>query len=279
MKLEAKTLAVLVSSLLTSRARRVRPCPGIEYPVPFLVLVAVLMLIPGHDGVARADLLDGLQLHVEFENNVVDSSSNGFDGQAIGDLQYAAGVIGQAAMFDGVNDQVLFPTFSDALITVNDFSISYWFNTPSGSLLSVLGKREICAASLFYDIRMNANRSMGLEVNDGVTSFVVSSGDTTPGWHHVAFTRSGTDFQAFLDGELVDQNVSPATLDFSNTATLGLSNSPCIGADGTVMLEGGIDELRVYDRLLTDFEIVNLGGIFADGFETGDTSEWSSTVP
>jgi hypothetical protein len=73
--------------------------------------------------------------------------------------------------------------------------------------------------------------------------------------------------------------VTPATFDFSNTATLGLSNSPCIGADGTVMLEGGIDDLRIYDRVLTDFEIVNLGGIFADGFETGDVSAWSGSVP
>jgi hypothetical protein len=243
-----------------------------------LLFAGLLVLTPGPDGVARADLLDGLQLHLEFENNVVDSSPNSFDGQASGDLQYAVGVIGQAASFDGVDDQVLFPTFLNTVITDNDFSIAFWFDLPSGSLLSVLGKREICAVSPFFDIRRNANGFMVFEFSDSSSFHQVLSPAITAGWHHVALTRTGTDLEAFLDGELVAQAMTPSTFDLSNTATLGLSNSPCIGADGTQMLEGSLDDLRIYNRLLTEFEIVNLAGMLADGFESGDTSAWSSTV-
>ncbi len=278
MKRGVERPTALVSSVFTSRASRLQPGSGVKSPLLVLLFAGLLVLAPGVDGVARADLLDGLQLHLEFENNVVDSSSNSFDGQASGDLQYAAGVIGQAASFDGVDDQVLFPTFLNTVITDNDFSIAFWFDLPAGELLSVLGKREICAVSPFFDIRRSVNGPMVFEVSDSSSFHQVLSPVTTAGWHHVALTRTGTDLEAFLDGELAAQAMTPSTFDLSNTATLGLSNSPCIGADGTQMLVGSLDDLRIYNRLLTDFEIVNLSGMLADGFESGDTSAWSSTV-
>ncbi len=279
MKRAVERLTALVLSVFALRASRVQQDLGIKSPTSCLLLASLLALTPGYAGVAKADLLDGLQLHVEFEDNVVDSSPNGFDGQANGDLQYAVGVIGQAAMFDGVDDEVLFPTFSDTMLADNDFSIAFWFDLPTGELLSVLGKRETCSVSPFFDIRANSNRALSFEVSDPSSFHTVSSPATTAGWHHVTFTRTGTDLQAFLDGELAQENVTPSTFDFTNMATLGMSNSPCIGSDGTQMLIGGIDELRIYDRRLTDFEIVNLGGIFADGFESGDVSAWSASVP
>lgn len=282
MKCAVGVLTALVSSVFTLGASRVQQGSGVKSPFPSFLVLAVLVLILGQDCVARADLLDGLQLHIEFEDNVVDSSSNSFDGQASGDLQYAAGVIGQAATFDGVDDQVLFPTFSDSLITDSDFSVSFWFNLPSGPLLSVLGKRESCSVSPFFDIRRSANGSMVFEVSDSSGFHQLFSPATTAGWHHVALTRTGTNLEAFLDGALVAQTTTPSTLDLSNTATLGLSNSPCIGSDATQMLVGGLDDLRIYTRLLTDSEIFDLGGIlagiFADGFESSDTSAWSRTV-
>ena len=278
MKLEGERLTAYLSSVFNLRGSRVLQGDGVRSPVRSLFFTGLLVLTLGAGGAASAGVLDGLQLHVEFENNVVDSSLNGFDGQASGDVQYSAGVIGQAAIFDGIDDQVLFPTFLDTVITDNDFSIAFWFDLPTGELLSVLGKREICAVSPFFDIRMGAGRVMAFEVSDLGGFYTVATPATTSGWHHVVFTRSGTVLQAFLDGKLVDQGVTPATLDFSNTATLGLSNSPCVGADGTQMLEGGLDDLRIYNRLLTDFEIASLGGLLADGFESGDTSGWSSSM-
>ena len=70
--------------------------------------------------------------------------------------------------------------------------------------------------------------------------------------------------------------MTPASIDFSNTAVLGLSNSPCVGtADGTQMLKGSIDDLRIYNRVLSQAEIVTLSGIFADDLESGNTSRWT----
>ena len=254
---------------------------SIEFRTRCLLIAAVLATALGICGVARAGLLDGLQLHVEFENNVLDSSPNGYDGQSSGGLQFSSGVIGQAGNFDGIDDQVLFPGFSDALLSDNDFTIAYWFNVPTGFQRSVLSKRAICSLDPFIDIRMNPSRAMNLEVSSAIDNYFISAGATTSGWHHAAFTRTGAALEAFLNGQLVDQNMTPASIDFSNTAVLGLSNSPCVGSvDGTQMLMGGVDDLRIYNRVLTDFEIFTIGGgIFANDFESGDTSDWSSSVP
>ena len=268
-----------VCSVFNFRAGRVQQRSGTASPIPPVLLLALLVLFLGPGGIARADLLDGLQLHVEFEDNVFDSSPNGFDGQSSGDLQYASGVIGQAASFDGVDDKVLFPAFTDALIGQNDFTFAYWFNVPSGLVRSVLGKRRICGLDPFIDIRMGPARTMSLEVSTAVGNYFIGTPPVDSGWHHVAFTRAGTDLQAFLNGQLVNQMTIAAALDFSNTTALGLSSSPCIDTtDGTKWLMGGIDDLRIYNRVLTDFEIATLGGLLADGFESGDTSAWSSTV-
>jgi len=279
MKRDVMRFTAPVYSVFNFRASRVQQRFGTASPIPPVLLLALLVLIPGPGSVARADLLDGLQLHVEFEDNVFDSSPNGFDGQSSGDLQYASGVIGQAASFDGLDDKVLFPAFTDALIGQNDFTFAYWFNVPSGPVRSVLGKRRICALDPFIDIRMGPTRTMSLEVSTVAGNYFVATPAVDSGWHHVAFTRAGTDLQAFLNGQLVNQMTTAAALDFSNTTALGLSNSPCIDStDGTKMLMGGIDDLRIYNRLLTDFEIATLGGLFSDGFESSDTSAWSSTV-
>lgn len=248
--------------------RRVETGRGTRFPGSSSFLAVLLAITAGYGSAVNAGLLDGLQLHVGFENAVVDSSANGFDGQANGDLQYGNGVIGQAAVFDGVDDQVLFPTFTDALISDNDFTIAYWFNLPSSSIRSVFGKREICGLGPFIDIRVNAINTMRLELSNGGRTWGVGVQEVPPGWHHVAYTRSGTDFQAFLDARLVDEASTPEIINFQNTAILGVSNSPCTGLDGTLMLDGSLDDLRVYNRRLSAAEIRELVNIFADGFES-----------
>lgn len=253
----------------------------VEFCLRFSTWVAILILTffaRGSDS-AVAGVLDGLVLHIEFEDDVLDTSPSGYDGQSSGGLQYGPGVIGQAAQFDGIDDQVLFPTFEDALISQNDFTIAYWFNVAPGGSLSVLGKREVCGLSAFIDIRRNRFGEMGLEVSSPAQNYVVAVPATPLEWHHVAFTRTGALLEAFLDGLFVDMETTNGSIDFTNTAVLGLSNSPCVGADITRMMEGQIDDLRIYGRVLTDLEIASLGGLFADGFESGDTSAWSNTVP
>lgn len=232
-----------------------------------LFLAVPLAVLLSHGSVVYADLLDGLQLHVGFENNVLDSSANGFDGEANGDLQYVKGVIGQAAVFDGVDDQVLFPAFSDALIGDNDFTLTYWFSLTGGLTHAVLSKRAWCGYAPFFDIRVNAASVTRLELSDGNRTFGVSIPETTSEWHHVAFTRSGVNLRAFLNAKLVDESTVPENTNFQNTSYLGVSNSPCIGADGTQMLEGRLDDLRIYNRPLSEAEIRKLIVIFSDGFE------------
>jgi hypothetical protein len=252
---------------------------GCTFPTELLYLVAALFACLPIPAVAGNGA--GLELHLEFENNVFDSSTNGFDGQAFGNLQYAPGVIGQAASFDGTDDQVLFPSFPDALLGQNDFTIAFWFSIPVDQGYSVLGKRQICARDPFLDIRTGGtNPNVSLEVSSPAQNYFPGSVPNPSGWQHVVFTRSGAAYQTFFNGQLLSVGTTTVTLDLSNTATLGLSNSPCINADGTNMLKGQIDDLRIYSRVLSAPEVASLVGlVFADNLESGDTAAWSQTVP
>lgn len=260
---------------------RLEVTEALKLPYRLWTWVALLLLtfLAGGSDSAVAGLLDGLVLHIEFENDVLDSSPNGYDGQSSGGLQYGPGVIGQSADFDGIDDQVLFPTFDDSLISQNDLTIAFWFNVAPGGTLSVLSKRETCGLDPFIDIRKGRLGNMGFEVSSPTQNYWVTVPATPLEWHHVAFTRTGAALEAFLDGLIFDMETTGGPIDFTNTAVLGLSNSPCVDLDVTRMLEGQIDDLRIYDRVLTDIEIAYLGGLFADGFESGNTSGWTNEVP
>ncbi len=190
---------------------------------------------------------------------MVDGSANGFDGQASGGLQYVPGMLGQAASFD------------------NDFTLAFWFNIPLDQGYSVLGKREICARDPFIDIRTgNISPNVSLEVSDAAQNYFPGAVQKPAGWHHVAFTRTGTSYQSFFNGQLRKTGETTVSLDITNDAIPGLSNSPCVVLDGTDRLKALIDDLRLYNRVLSTEEVAALAGpMFADG-SSGDATRVQS---
>jgi hypothetical protein len=78
-------------------------------------------------------------------------------------------------------------------------------------------------------------------------------------WNFVTLMRKGTNSIVYINGLMTDQKTAGSILD--NTAIFGVSNSPCIGRDGTGMLKGELDSLRIYNRALSEIEIKQLAGI------------------
>ena len=208
-----------------------------------------------------------LVLHVGFDGDVDDDSTSGAHGVPVGGLSYTVGVLGLAADFDGVDAAVTFPTFPDGFLSTNDFTIAFRFNVSTSGDMSVVSKRPVCNAAPFIDVQ-GQNGSMRMEIADGTPGAArVVEAPYTAGWHHFVGIREGTQIRAYLDWGLVDEDTTPILYDLTNTIALGLSTSPCVGVDGTVMLSGLLDDLRVYTRALTADEVLGLEQIFADGFE------------
>jgi hypothetical protein len=206
-----------------------------------------------------ADLNDGLVAYYPFNGNAQDASGQDNHGTEHGGLNYAAGKIGQAANFDGVNDKILFSAISHDYFGNNDFSISFYFSTAQ-SRNAVLSKREPCLHDHFFDIR-GGSEGINFEIDDNLRqnySVLVYSEGNANQWYLYTAVKNGKNIRLYIDGDLVKEHSTTSVMDISNNATLGISNSPCIGVDGTTMLKGQVDEFRIYNRALSEAEIKQL---------------------
>jgi hypothetical protein len=90
------------------------------------------------------------------------------------------------------------------------------------------------------------------------TSQTVVSGGIDGNWHHLAATRDGSSLKFYVDGIFVGSSPSPAGSDPSTNFCdwiLGYGYN-----SGFVYWHGGLDDLRIYNRVLTAVEIGKLSG-------------------
>lgn len=110
----------------------------------------------------------------------------------------------QAFSFDGVNDFVRVPHNSSLNPESADFTVDFWMKTTSSDVRAVLNKRQFCAHSSFWDIRLSAGHLViELDQDAGATNYnlfrstiAVNDGN----WHHVALVRQGTIATLYIDG-------------------------------------------------------------------------------
>jgi hypothetical protein len=77
-------------------------------------------------------------------------------------------------------------------------------------------------------------------------------------WHHLAGSYDGTAFRLYFDGQLVQETlcaITPANTD--HPVTIGFANGPWGDSDNSPF-DGFIDDVRIYNRTLSDCEIAAL---------------------
>ena len=147
-----------------------------------------------------------------------------------------------------------FSAYPDPFFGTNDFTVAFWFNLGTVGRQSVLSKRAFCGNTNFIDIRTQGSQ-IHLELTEGGSPGYTSSATYTPGWHHFAGVREGATIRVYLDGSLADEDSTGTVLDIEDPVDLGIGTSACVGVDGTVPLQGSLDDLRIYSRALDDLEI------------------------
>ena len=218
--------------------------------------VCLTSLALGVCGLAQADLNDGLVAYYPFNGNANDESGNGNDG----------GVDGATLVKDrnGNNESAYnFPEGSKIrsrdLADSRSISFSLWFR---------INEFPSSTRFLIFEGDDAGGRDTALDLQPDSLSFLTKLGDTVAlpsslieleQWHHVAAVA---DFESksksiWLDGNLIDQ------VYFNRSANVGYHHNLIIGAfdDGTTSYGsfiGDLDDIRVYDRGLTDDEITQL---------------------
>jgi len=212
-----------------------------------------------------------------------DQSGNGNNGTAVGTLVVADTSEGgsYAYDFDGSNDYI--DTGSTTVHQNTLFTYSFWINA-SASLSSITGavgsyekigdNRGPLACSISGDGRLSwLYMSLGNTYNSAQQLKSVGNVyDST--WHHVVCEFDGNNNEAkiYIDGTLNTSTASsvPNTVNISTSLKFGL------GSEGYTT--GRMDDVRVYNRTLTQSEITHLAtarGIEGRPFDgLGDEQLW-----
>jgi hypothetical protein len=184
-------------------------------------------------------------------NTAFDSSGNNRNGTLQGNPQWVAGWIGGALQFDG-NDHVDTGYTQD----LAKWTIAAWVISPaapSGDSPSGPVHRE-----QNYQFNWNhgdATFRGAAALNVGGTWYAASymplSADT---WYHLAATYDGDVFKAYRNGVLITTNTAPTGNPDAETNTLKIARH----AAAAQFFTGTVDDVRVYNRVLTDAEIKQL---------------------
>ncbi len=205
-------------------------------------------------------LQDGLVAHYNFNNcDARDLTDNASDGKLFGDVTCWCGIEDDGLLFDGVNDYVEFHGMVNRYFTTSDFSLSFFIRTDQYAFFqqSLFSKREDCGEDHVLDFLLDRNKKI---INTKVQqSEYKGYKDISPeiedgGWYHIALVREGQAARTYVNGNLHKSVSRCSGVDLSNGAILSFSNSPCL--DGrTQRFKGILDEVRVYDRAITDEEV------------------------
>jgi len=187
------------------------------------------------------------------DGKLKDLSGKGSDGTINGIILTTNGKVGGAFNFDGVNN---FVDMGNPDVLNQDFrkiSISFWVypNAVTGADAGLVGKGTSPYGTTYHSI--NPPSIFGYIVDGG---YSVSHNAPTNSWYHVVLTFDGATPKEslYINGNFVDGNsnhdLAAGIRIESNPFLIGKRVGP-----PDVYFNGIIDEVRVYNKALTDEEV------------------------
>lgn len=207
------------------------------------------------------DLSKGLVAYFTFnECDARDDSGQGSVGQLIGNVRCWCGVEDDGLLFDGQQAHVIFSGAINDYFTTSDFTVSFYLKSEAALVFpqSVISKREACDDYHLLDITLDTHlQELTTEVKETENKLYRELGPALPegGWLHYALVREGVYARTYINGQLIKTARRCSGIDLSNDAPFAIGNSPCVQTGRMRRFKGVIDELRVYDRALTNEEI------------------------
>jgi len=203
-------------------------------------------------------LIFGLVSWWKFDGNILDVKSKN-DGVIGGSPVYDDGELNQGLKFDGEEDYV---NISDNFnLDMEDaITISAWIKLDDfGSMQKILTKRSDYDGYIFgikNDGKLygGIGDGVGFEVTDGVTILKDQ-------WYHVSMVYEDyTDrLLTYINGTLVENMTTTKSLSVSGEElTIGAQNTYIGSGSVGQFFNGTIDEVAIYNKALTEWEILQL---------------------
>jgi hypothetical protein len=189
------------------------------------------------------------------------------DGRPVRGARYAPGVRGgddKAFSFNGKRAEFRFNDRGGNFAR-HSFTLAFFIKTTSPAMQAIWEKRLVCAAHRFWGFRMS-DGVPGAELmsdqlgRDYVGNFSSRRNIGDGAWHHMALVRKGVTATIYIDGLVAATKSTRREVDIWNDAPLRAGMSICVGVDGTKPFNGGLDELMIFERALTERKIQALIG-------------------
>ena len=257
---------------------------GSEHIVDYLK-ISTSDSVPG----AADSLSDGLVAHYKFDGNANDDTGNNNHGTEYGGVTYVSRVGGQAASFDGIDDYInIGNNFS---LYEKSMTISSWVKLSSlpDSYSMIVNDYSAGDGEWGMGMYVGNTGNIRTHVGAGYNNHAMSANSelslNDAEWHLVTGTYSDNDkkVKIYVDGAfLAENNWVGSSGGFTSIDTLmhdpsvynwyvGIHSEyfvyPSIGAH---YYNGQIDELRIYNRALSEAEIQEL---FNDGSTTNENEQ------
>ncbi|MDP7281040.1 MAG: FG-GAP-like repeat-containing protein, partial [Candidatus Poribacteria bacterium] len=221
---------------------------------------------------APDDLTTGLVAYYPFNGNANDESGNGNDGSVNGatltpDRNDADS---NAYKFDGDNDFITLSNPNAFKLKTHTISIWVRFITLGNSRISILGSEPGIPGEgwksdgfalgsgsdghLYYKINSGSKQ----ENHGGIYWWAkTASNAIKPStWYQLVTSYDGNVQKIYLNGELIKTVVADLTITFGNTPVI-IGDTYCC-KDWIADFEGDLDDLRFYDRVLSEAEVAKL---------------------
>ncbi len=209
----------------------------------------------------------GMVAWFPFDENSGTSTSNlvndGNDGILVNNPNWVSGQMAANSLNFNANTYVKVNDQPKLNFGKGDFSIDAWIRMKRGSrgvrkiVSKRINRRGNVRGYLFY---VYQNNKLGLQLADGMhtnTSSGVIPNLTDGRWHQVAVTvdrNSSKGIRYYFDGRLVGTaNPTSRSGDLSNSSSLSIGSE--FGSSNFI---GGIDELELFNRVLSRGEIIHL---------------------
>lgn len=219
----------------------------------------------------ESSLQEGLLVYYPFSGNAQDESGNGHHGKVFGATLGSDkdGKKNSSYSFDGANDYI---ELGDILDDLNyPFTVSVWVRPVkhTGMYNTIFTAQDNSPLYNGFELHIRNGNSIGIIIGDGrgensgaySRSKSAEINDRTGKWTHVAaIVNSNDEMKLYLNGVEVSGNYAGYTKQPMNSnfpqdvARIGRWTSN----GNTYYFTGQVDEFRVWDRAITEAEILQL---------------------
>lgn len=180
---------------------------------------------------------------------------------------------GNGLKFDGITNYISVLHNQSLNFGTGDFSMEAWVKRDkSGVRMDVISKNQITSnASLdsYYQMVIENNDKVFVYTSNGGTNETTVGTTTIPvnQWMHLIATRSGTSMKIYVNGVL--DGTGTSTHNVNSTDNLHFGTTFSSSSVPNSIYSGSLDEIKLWNKALSQTEIQNQMCKKLTGFETG----------